>query len=240
MTRLPTRAGTVFLGALAAGAAAAGPLQVEPVLVEVTAPGAASTLTLRGNGTPVEAQVRVFRWVQANGEDRLEPTTDVVASPPALSLKSDAPHVVRIVRVAKTPVVQEESYRLLVDQLPNVAQQRGGTVNLILRQSIPVFFKPAGAAGPKLTWTLAQANGKAALVAHNSGDRRVRVSDLKVRNGNGPDVTVAGGLAGYVLPGATKRWTLPGGQGGAGGTLRVAAQGDTGPIDASASSPSRH
>jgi fimbrial chaperone protein len=240
MTTFPVRACALCLGALAVGAAQAGPLQVEPVLVEVTAPGAASTLTLRGNGTPVEAQVRVFRWVQANGEDRLEPTTDVVASPPALSLKSDAPHVVRIVRVAKTPVAQEESYRLLVDQLPNLAQQRGGTVNLILRQSIPVFFKPAGAAGSKLTWSLAQANGKAALVAHNSGDRRVRVSDLKVRDGHGPDVTIAAGLAGYVLPGATKRWALPGGHGAAGGTLRVAAQGDTGPIDAAATSASRH
>jgi fimbrial chaperone protein len=239
MTSFPTRAGALCLGALAAGAAAAGPLQVEPVLVDVTAPGAASTLTLRGDGTPVEAQVRIFRWVQANGEDRLEPTTDVVASPPALSLKSDAAHVVRIVRVAKTPVAQEESYRILVDQLPNLAQQRNGTVNLILRQSIPVFFKPAAASGPKLTWSVAQANGKASLLAHNSGDRRVRVSDLKVRDGQGPDLTVAGGLAGYVLPGATKRWALPGGRAAAGGTLRVAAQGDTGPIDASASSSSR-
>ena len=233
MSTLVKGAGALAL-TLITGAAQAAPLQVEPVLVETTAPAAASVLTLRGDGTPVEAQIRVFRWVQQNGEDRLEPTTDVVASPPALSLRSDAPHVVRIVRVAKTPVIGEESYRILVDQLPNLAQQRNGMVNLILRQSIPVFFKPATAAGPSLAWSIGQANGKLTLAAHNSGDRRVRLADLKVRDSSGMEIMFAKGLAGYVLPGSTRRWPLPARRNGM-ATLRVAAQGDTGAIDASAS-----
>jgi len=49
------------LVAFAAGPAGAGTLQVEPVLVDITAPGAASTVTLRNEGTsPIDAQIRVF------------------------------------------------------------------------------------------------------------------------------------------------------------------------------------
>ena len=65
----------------------AASLQVTPVMIEVAAPGAATTVKLRNDGaTPLNAQIRVFRWSQVNGEDKLEPTTDVVASPPLTKL----------------------------------------------------------------------------------------------------------------------------------------------------------
>src|SRR5690242_1985763 len=103
-----------FLLAGAYAPAQAGSLQVEPVLLDVLAPGAASTITLHNAGpTPIHAQVRVFRWSLVNGEEKLEPTDDVVASPPSVTLAPDAKNIARIVRVAKTPVVGEESYRLL-------------------------------------------------------------------------------------------------------------------------------
>ena len=130
------------LVAFAASApASAGSLQVAPVLVDVAAPGAASTVTLRNEGTtPINAQIRVYRWSLVNGKEQLEPTDDVVASPPSVTLSPKGQYVTRIVRVSKQPVVGEESYRLLVDQLPDLSQQRNGAVNLLVRYSIPVFF----------------------------------------------------------------------------------------------------
>ena len=60
--------------------AGAGSLQIEPVLIDVTAPGAASAVTLRNEGTtPINAQIRVFRWSLINGQEKLEPTEDVFA-----------------------------------------------------------------------------------------------------------------------------------------------------------------
>src|SRR6266508_5911005 len=79
----------VVLGLLLASQprAAAATLQVAPVLVEVMAPSMASTLTLRNDGRdPVFAQIRVFRWTQEGGQERLEPTDEVVASPPSVTL----------------------------------------------------------------------------------------------------------------------------------------------------------
>src|SRR5215217_7487592 len=79
--------------AAAGHSADAASLQVTPLLVEVAAPGATSTLTLRNQGTqPVNGQIRVFRWTQANGQDVLEPMDAVVASPPMASLAGRVAH----------------------------------------------------------------------------------------------------------------------------------------------------
>ena len=134
----------------------AGSLQIEPVLIDVAAPGAASTVSLRNDGaTPINAQIRIFRWSQVDGKEKLEPTEDVVASPPAMTMAPKTNYVARIVRVTKRPVSGEESYRVLIDQLPAPAQQHGNTVNLLMRYSIPVFFGASARRDPAVAWTVA-------------------------------------------------------------------------------------
>src|SRR5258705_840711 len=97
----------------------AASLQVAPVKVEVASPGAATTVKLRNEGTtPLNAQIRVFRWSQVNGEDKLEPTTHVVSSPPPTNLSPKTDDTVRLVRTSKTPVAKEETYRLFLHAPP--------------------------------------------------------------------------------------------------------------------------
>ena len=93
------------LFAFACGPAAAGSLQVEPVLLDVTAPGAASTVTLRNEGTqPINAQIRVFRWSLVDGQEKLEPTDAVVASPPSVTLTPKGQYIARVVlKIAANP-----------------------------------------------------------------------------------------------------------------------------------------
>ena len=61
---------------LAQGSSRAATLQVEPVLIDVTAPGAASTITLRNEAAaPINVQIRVYRWSQVDGKEmELTPT----------------------------------------------------------------------------------------------------------------------------------------------------------------------
>ena len=76
----------------------AATLQVSPINIEVAAPSTTATETLtniEGKGV-LNCQVRVFKWSQVNGVDKLEPTKDVVASPPALTIKEGANATVRI------------------------------------------------------------------------------------------------------------------------------------------------
>ena len=216
--------------------AGAGTLQVEPVLVDITAPGAASTVTLRNEGTtPIDAQIRVFKWAIVNGKEQLTPTDEVVASPPSATLTPKGQNVVRIVRVSKQPVIGEESYRLLVDQLPDLAQQKNGAVNLMVRYSIPVFFGAPNKKNPTLAWSIATQGDKVTLTARNSGDRRLRISALSLRDASGKSISFGNGLAGYALGQSAVTWTVPGRGFSTQGSVSVIGQSDGGPIQAVAS-----
>jgi fimbrial chaperone protein len=221
--------------------AQAAALRVEPVLVEIFAPGAAAALTLRnGDASEINVQIRVFRWSQANGKETLEPTADVAVSPPAAKLAAQGEQVVRIVRVAKQPLQTEESYRIFVDQLPRNEGKSPGTVNLLVRQSIPVFFSPSPAREPSLAWSLVHDGGKLVLSARNTGTRRARISSLTL-TAAGKSVSFGNGLVGYALADSTMSWVVPGNARGfdAGGPVMVEAQSDRGPIHAAVPAPAR-
>jgi fimbrial chaperone protein len=210
-------------------------LQVAPVLVEIPIPGATATLRLRNEGPkPLDAQIRIFRWTQVDGLDSLTPTDDVAASPPLASLRPNTDYTVRIVRTSKEPVVKEESYRLLIDELPAPVTGSAATVNIALRYSIPVFFTVPGVAAPKLSWDLQQRANKPAIVVNNAGDRRIRLSKLKFTDGKGAIANFGDGLAGYVLGHSSRGFDVPANAKsfGAGGVVSISAQSDIGPIEA--------
>src|ERR1700722_2428133 len=188
----------------------AASLQVAPVLVEVPAPGAAATLKLRNEGNrPLNAQIRIFQWTQVDGVDTLTPTNDVAASPPLASLRPNTDYTVRIVRTNKAPAAKEESYRLLIDELPERAAGQAVSVNIALRYSIPVFFTAPVAAPPKLNWEIQQRANKPVIVANNAGDRRIRLSRLKLTDAKGGVANFGDGLAGYVLGHSTRTFAVP-------------------------------
>jgi fimbrial chaperone protein len=220
----------------APAAALAASLQVTPVNIEVPAPGAASKITLSNPGTDnVTAQIRVFRWLQAEGEDRLVATRDVVASPPAVKLAPGKKAVIRIVRLGKTPAAAEETYRLVVDEVPKPPKPGQAGVGFTVRHSIPVFFSKPGADG-ELTWKAKVTGGKLVLQADNAGGRRVRVASLKVVDGAGATIRFGEGLAGYVLGQSSKFWVMKGAAKSLkpGASITIIAQGDNGPIEATA------
>ncbi len=242
----PTVTTIALTAALLLGATnlvSAGSLQVEPVLIDVTAPGAAaSSVTLRTVGAaPINAQIRIFRWSLENGQEKLEPTEDVVASPPAVTLASNGQYMTRIVRVSKRLITGEESYRLLVDQLPDLSQQKNGAVNLLVRYSIPVFFGAPDKKSPMVSWSLAVKGGKITLMARNSGERRLRISALSLRDANGKNISLGNGLAGYALGQSTVSWAIPSNAHGfaTSGPAAISAQSDKGPIQATALIASR-
>jgi fimbrial chaperone protein len=227
---------SLAVAALAASAHAAS-LQVTPTTVEVVAPGAAATIKLRNDDArPITAQVRVFRWSVVDGKEKLDPTDAVVVSPPVVSLSPKRDYVVRVVRTSREPVAGEESYRLLVDELPDPQRIKAGAVNLLLRYSLPVFFGAPDRGDAKVTWRVERKGGQLWVSAQNLGERRIRVSGLGLKNANGETISFGDGLNGYVLARSTMRWAAPKEvQGfGAGGTALISAQSDLGRINASA------
>jgi fimbrial chaperone protein len=188
--------------------ARAAALSVAPVTVSVLAPESAAVLTISNRGTkPVAVQIRAFAWSQTDGRDRLTPTRALVVSPPIVTIPPGKDQVVRVVRLAGGAVMGEESYRLLVDQLPNPRDRQNGVVNVLLRYSIPVFFTAQDASEPRLSWRLISGS-PVRLSVRNTGQRHFRIADLGLQEASGKLVVLRKGLVGYVLGGSSMSWSF--------------------------------
>ena len=165
-------------------------LSVGPILLDLKAPSASGTLTLVNNEDyAVTVQTRVFLWRQGAVGETLEQTSDVVASPPSVTLQPHQEYTVRVVRTAKATVQGEESYRVVVDQLPDLRRQPANGVNLLIRQSIPVFFSSLESIRPDVDWSLQSDGDQVRLVAANSGDIRLRIANVRLVDASGNSIS---------------------------------------------------
>lgn len=127
------------LMAASVGVGEAASLRVSPTQVGLDpATGPATVRVWNTDRQPINVQVRVFKATMVNGRERLEATRDVVASPPMTQLRPGGENLVRVMRVSGAPVGGTERYRLLVDELPDPSRLQAGTVNVLVRHSIPV------------------------------------------------------------------------------------------------------
>lgn len=208
-------------------ATSASTLQISPVTVDLSPGENASGITLRNPGdTPLYGQVRVFRWDQANGDDVLTPTTDLAASPPLIQIPAHTDQLIRLVRAIPAPPSGEQSYRLLIDELPAPDEPVANGVTIRLRYSVPVFVEPAGTTGvPTLSWHLMHDNGHWILRVDNSGSRRAQIAAVQLFDDAGNTYDINKGLLGYALAGRGRQWQvmLPPDT-ALGGTMKIRAQ----------------
>lgn len=220
--------------ALSAVSAEATSLSISPVSIEVAAPGSSSRVTLENNGSEiVSAQVRVFKWIQKNGKDELVPTRDVVASPPVIKIQPGKKNIVRVVRVGKEPVAGEETYRLLVSEIPTPAQAANKAVSFAIQYSVPLFFT-SKRGNEELVWSARMNKGNLVVEAENGGSRRAKLVNMKIGVPGGRSITVAEGLAGYVLPDSRKVWLARPKSIKPGSNITITAQTEQGPVNATA------
>jgi fimbrial chaperone protein len=197
-------------------------MQVSPTQIFVAAEHHAAGLTLLNtSGTILYAQIRVFEWRQHDGEDQLVSTRSIVASPPMLKLSPGVSQLVRIVRNGLPPTSIETSYRIIVDEIPIKADiedhalsktdklQNEG-LKFRLRYSIPVFLAPSKQiiVQPILNTRLIKDKGKRYVHISNEGNGHAQLTDIAWVQGE-QRITIASGLAGYVLPGQQRQWLLP-------------------------------
>jgi len=194
------------------GMSEAASLAVSPIRVEVLQPANSGTITLRNESTrPIVGQVRIFEWALRDGKDHFTPTDHVVASPPIVQIAPGSESLVRLIRIHDEPIKGEKSYRLVVDEVPVSDRVRNIGVNLAVRYALPLFFVHPDASASRLVWSLENRGGRRVLVAVNSGDRSVRISDLSLGGAK-----ISPGLAGYILGRSERVFELPRGVSGAG------------------------
>jgi fimbrial chaperone protein len=211
--RTPRLAGLIALLAMGAMPSAfASGLQVSPIGLHLAASEQAQALWLTNTGTDtLHAQVRVFRWTQADGKDLLEASRDLVVSPPMVTIAPGDRQLVRVIRQVAPPADGAESaYRIVVDELPVDGADKGG-LKFVLRYSVPVFLAPAG--DPTVSATLKasveDSAGGTVLRVSNTGKGHAQLADVSTHGANGKDTPLLSGLVGYALPGSTMSWPLP-------------------------------
>ncbi|MBF5004656.1 fimbrial biogenesis chaperone [Diaphorobacter caeni] len=221
----------ICAGLMTAGSAmASGSLQVSNVLLELQQADTSQGLWLTNEGaTPLRAQSRLFQWTQdSSGADQLTATAALTASPPILEIAPGERQFVRVVRLQKGDAQSEQTFRLLVSELPPAARadasgdanaSRG--VQLLIQHSIPVFVIPQDgqtlAARHRLTSLQPYASTLSAgtdadastLQIQNTGRQRVRISKVDFVDANGKTTSLTPGLLGYVLAGHSMKWRLP-------------------------------
>lgn len=196
--------------------AVASGLQVSPISLRLQAKENASGLTLSNTGDEqIHAQVRVYQWTQNQTGDQLNPSRGLLASPPMISLDSGDKQLVRIIRATAPPQGEkavEDTYRIVVDEIPTQSTEAKSGLQFNLSYSLPVFVQPAGVAKtqPQLQWHyhLLPDNKQIKLSVSNSGNGHAKLSGLSFIDTTGNRTDIRSGLLGYVLPGATMHWTL--------------------------------
>lgn len=205
------RLATCGVASLFLGTAHSASLRLAPVNIEIAAPATASLLRIDNTGgLPVAIQVRTYAWTQVDGEDVLTPTNAVAASPPVGTAHPDKQQVIRVIRTLQSPVESEESYRLLIDELPSNrgSGSTGPALKMLLRYSVPVFFNQGPAPRATLAWSAQINETGLALSASNGGNRRVKLTQLKIESGELNLEPFGQGLTGYVLAGQTRSWQI--------------------------------
>jgi fimbrial chaperone protein len=207
--RLPRYVAALALG-LACGIAAASGLQVSPVTLTLQPAQNADGLWLSNTGdNVVHAQVRVYRWTQENGVEKLTPSRGLLVSPPMVQLAMSDRQLIRVIRADAPPGAVEDAYRVVIDELPVEVQEKKG-LQLVLRYSVPIFVAATGAqsAAPQLKWSLRREGDQAVLEIANSGGMHAQLADVNFVDTAGRRTQLHAGLMGYILPGARMRWPL--------------------------------
>jgi len=108
----------------------------------------ASQIAVRNDDSaPLRMQVQAMTWRQdAEGKDQYEVSDDPIFFPRALEIMPGESRIIRV-GVKATPLSQEETYRLFVEELPPAApaepQTGGASLRVYLRVGVPVFVAPA-------------------------------------------------------------------------------------------------
>jgi fimbrial chaperone protein len=201
--------------ALPALAQSTAALQVSPIRLDLPAGRPAAVLTLHNEGSaPLDAQVRAFAWTQTLDEDRLDATRSLIASPPIVRIEPGGEQVVRVLRVGPASSAREETYRLLIDEIPRADAAQGNAIKLQLRYSVPVFVGAPDGRAPALSFALEHvhdADGANVLMlrASNDADVHAQLSRVRLTWPDGRSSVLTDGLLGYALPHAARRWRVP-------------------------------
>lgn len=165
--------------------------------------GDASVVSLHvGNDEtmPRTYEVRIFRWSQDDGRDVLVPASELVVTPPIMTLAAGDKRVVRIGMLQKTADrSREHAYRILLTDITPATASEGAGLRLRLQYLLPLFLAPERAERHVALSAATTPDGKGCLAIANTGNIHTRLVSVEQADATGSPTTANR----YVLAGQT-------------------------------------
>ena len=196
---------------MAAGRARAAPIGILPIHVVLTAQKQTQLLTLNNQGDqPVRFELTAAAWRQnPDGAQVLKPTQDIVFFPLLLTIPGNESRRVRVGYVAP-PGATEHSYRLLIQEIPNLTEHKLVGLTFLTRISLPIFVEPpviklSGDISPP-----ALEKGRLTFAVRNTGTVHfvVQKIDIEGVGAGGGTVFSLSSPGWYVLPGEVRNYEV--------------------------------
>ncbi|HWV15670.1 MAG TPA: fimbria/pilus periplasmic chaperone [Cellvibrio sp.] len=195
-----------------------------PINPRLDAPASATLIWVKNNSTTdaIVLQARIFSWSQKDNSDSYDAQDELVVSPPMIEVKPGAQQMFRIVNRAGAiqDMPREKSFRVLLDEIPNINAKNGPVLNFQMRYSLPLFVgksplqsKSSSAQLKSIEQGLSYkivGDANPAIEINNNNPWHVRLSSVKVANADSAaeQFQLSEGLLGYVLPSSVKRWPI--------------------------------
>ncbi|MDG1179888.1 MAG: molecular chaperone [Gammaproteobacteria bacterium] len=201
----------IILLVMGASVASAASLGVSPVRVTLSESQSMGALTVRNDGTePASLQMEMLSWSQAEGQDVLTPTRELLANPPIFTVPAGGSQLVRV-GLRQAPDGQRElTYRIVLQELPPPPNPDFMGTRMLMRISLPVFVLPKIDAEPVLMWQATRTSqGALKISLTNNGNAHIQIANFKLSLPGSAQPWVTKESAEYVLAGQSRDWNLP-------------------------------
>ena len=199
----------------AADEAAASALSVAPIRIELSSATRTAVLTVRNQeDSPVVVQARPAAWSQAQDEDQLADTHDLLVTPPIFTVPPRGQQVLRVALLHDPDASRELDYRLVLSEVPQAAAPETTGLRVALRITLPVFVAAQTHAAADLTWSHRWlADGTLEVAAQNRGSAHIQIVDFDVLSAGHSTPGLHTDTPHYLLPGTLAHWQLRSGLG---------------------------
>lgn len=226
----------VLLAAAAACTLPAGAAQftITPVRIFMTPRDRAVAVTVTNDSDEdVVMQADLYTWKQKpDGSDDLALTEDLVLTPPILKLAPRARQVVRLARLTPAPQGVQQTYRLIMREVPEARSGAQLQLQVALAFSLPVFISPPGVKRDLQCGLERVAADTVRAVCTNSGNAYAQIRAFEVIDARGMKVA-ARETGGYLLPAIKRAFELKGSEGRiAAGNVKLQVALDDGTLQA--------
>lgn len=160
--------------------AQAGNFAVSPIRLDYDSANRNGAITITNAAeTELKVQISLYEWRQdEHGKDLYIPSNDLLYFPHLATIPSAKRQLVRAGLRKPANDVEEKSYRLFVEELPDNKANTGTRLAVAVRFGIPIFVKPQNEIVRGEITSISMEKSVVRIVVHNSGNTHFKIASI--------------------------------------------------------------